>query len=136
MEEEPHYFFFLFWLVITHALGGSWILNPFYHLAVTREGVTYELELIGEDEPHYILFLHSTPTQHSKNGCWIPPQTTSQQSSTCTFCRWVDDTRRYDKHWVPKKKHIWREHSITWSANDSFPFRIASIALNWSSNAP
>lgn len=108
MEEEPHYFFFLFRLVITHALGGSWILNPFYHLAVTREGVTYELELIGEDEPHYILFLHSTPTQHSKNGCWIPPQTTSQQCSTCTFCRWVDDTRRYDKHWVPKKTHLTR----------------------------
>lgn len=77
MEEEPHYFFFLFWLVITHALGGSWILNPFYHLAVTRERVTYELELSGEDEPHYILFLHSTPTQHSKNGCCVHPQTTS-----------------------------------------------------------
>lgn len=91
IEEEPHCFFFLFWLVITHALGRSWILNPFYHLAVTREGVTYELEFIGEDEPHYILFLRSTPTQHSKNGCCVHPQ-----------------TRRYDKHWVPKKTNLTR----------------------------
>ena len=29
-----------------------------------------------------------------------------------------------------------RENNITWSANDSFPFKIAFIAANWSSNTP
>jgi hypothetical protein len=29
-----------------------------------------------------------------------------------------------------------KKNNITWRANNSFPLRIASIAANWSSNAP